>query len=470
MPLRRRRGQGGHPRPPEAALTTPPVLRASSTDRAMLAMNSRGGMPEQIGVLLLLESAGALDATGLRTVLEQRTRSVPRLRRRLIRAPCGCGGPIWVDDPGFDIRRHVSESTVAEGANDQQLYDLALAAVTTPLPWSAPLWRAVLVTGRGGGRAGLVIVMHHVLSDGLGGLAMLAGLVDPGAPSVEIPTVAPMPARGALLAQAWLDRWQAIRGIRHRCGDVRRSMTAGGGWRPPKAAPCSLLRPTGPRRQIAVVTADLCPLRAAAHRQGATVNDAILVTTGAALARVLAARGEAIDPLVVVVPVSGRRGETDAESGNLVAPMLVPVPTSGSVEDRLARVARQVRAQRALALGPPPIATLGWLFRPLAAVGAYRGYLRHQRRFHTLVTNVRGPQATVCLDGARVTNAVPMSVGDNGNVTVHFSVMSYAGTLTIAIIVDPECFAQIDILAEALREELGHLCGPLPPGPVRQDG
>jgi hypothetical protein len=36
------------------------ILRASQTDRAMLAMG-RGGLPEQIGVLLLLESAEALD-------------------------------------------------------------------------------------------------------------------------------------------------------------------------------------------------------------------------------------------------------------------------------------------------------------------------------------------------------------------------------------------------------------------------
>ena len=93
-----------------------------------------------------------------------------------------------------------------------------------------------------------------------------------------------------------------------------------------------------------------------------------------------------------VVPVSGRRGRDTADLGNVVAPLLVPVPTDGSTHDRLTRVAQHVGAQKELASGPPPIAMLGWLFRPLAALGAYRWYMNHQHRLHTLVTNVRGPR------------------------------------------------------------------------------
>ena len=58
---------------------------------------------------------------------------------------------------------------------------------------------------------------------------------------------------------------------------------------------------------------------------------------------------------------------------------------------RLEQVAAQVRAHKAAATGPPPIAVLGWLFRPLAALGGYHWYMNHQHRFHTLVSHVRGP-------------------------------------------------------------------------------
>lgn len=439
------------------ALTAPQIMRISPTDRAMLAMGRGGRVPEQIGILLLLSSAGSLDLARLRTLLEEWTRCVPQLRRRLVHVPPGCGGPIWVDDAGFDIRRHVREVTVPDGAEDQNLYDTALAAVTTPLPWSAPPWAAVLLTGLGEGRAALVVVTHHVLTDGLGGLALLASMVDSRGQAVEPPVPAPMPGRRALSAQAWSQRWQSLLGIRQRSTEVRRAMNAGGGWHPPRAAPCSLLSKTGPRRRIAVVTADLSAIRAAAHTAGATANDAILVAVGAAVSQVLASRGEAVDPLLVVVPVSGRRGPGTAELGNVVAPLLVPVPTDGPPDDRLARVAQHVRSQKELAAGPPPIATLGWLFRPLAALGAYRWYMNHQHRLHTLVTTVRGPQATLCLDGSPVTSAIPISVGENGNVTVHFSVMSYAGTLTIAIIVDPDHFPDLDRLANALHDQIRRL-------------
>lgn len=438
-------------------MSAPQILRTSPTDRAMLAMGRGARVPEQIGVLLLLASARSLDLARLRTVLAERTRAVPRLRRRLVRLPPGCGAPVWVDDPRFDIRRHVREVTVPDGDGEQSLYDTALAAVMAPLPWSGPPWAAILLTGLRGERAGVVIVLHHVLTDGLGGLALLAALVDSAAPGVDPPVPAPMPRWRALAADAWSQRWQSLRGVRHWSSEVRRSMKAGGGWRPQPAAPCSLLSKTGARRRMAVITADLATISAAAHKHGASGNDAILVTVGAALSQVLASRGEAVDPLMVVVPVSGRRGPDSADRGNVVAPLLVPVPTEGSTHDRLARVAQYVRSQKELAAGPPPIATLGWLFRPLAALGAYRWYMNHQHRLHTLVTNVRGPQATVYLDGSPVTSAIPISVGENGNVTVHFSVMSYAGTLTITIIVDPDHFPDLDFLIEALREQMRHL-------------
>ena len=47
-----------------------------------------------------------------------------------------------------------------------------------PLPRSRPLWSATFVTGLADGGTGLVIVMNHVLADGIGGLAVLARLVD----------------------------------------------------------------------------------------------------------------------------------------------------------------------------------------------------------------------------------------------------------------------------------------------------
>jgi hypothetical protein len=175
------------------ALPGPPVIEgASPTDRAFLAMDS-GEVPEQFGVILLLDQAGGFDLSRARRLIAERIPAVPRLRQWLIRAPFGCGGPIWVDDPGFDIRHHVRAVGCGEPGDEPALLDTGLAVIAAPLRRTAPLWSAVLVTGLADGTLALVLVLHHALADGVGGLAVLANLVDAraDAPSVCFPRPPP---------------------------------------------------------------------------------------------------------------------------------------------------------------------------------------------------------------------------------------------------------------------------------------
>ena len=92
--------------------------------------------------------------------------------------------------------------------------------------------------------------------------------------------------------------------------------------------------------------------------------------------------------------------------------------------------------------------------RTWAALGGYHWYLNHQHRFHTLVSHVRGPAEQVAFGGSPITSAIPVGMGEGGNITVHFEVLSYAGTLTLTAIVDPDHFPDLDTLTDALRAEL----------------
>jgi hypothetical protein len=189
----------------------------------------------------------------------------------------------------------------------------------------------------------------------------------------------------------------------------------------------------------------------------------VLVAVARALGVVLRARGELLPEIVITVPVAGRASADGAELGNLVSPMIVPVPTTGPVQDALRRVADAVRAQKDSATGPPPIALLGWAFRPLARLGGYRWYMNHQHRMHTLVSHLRGPAQPLAFAGRQIVGAVPLAVSEAGNVPVSFEVLSYAGTLTISVVADPEHFAELDDLARLLRDELRGVAG-LGPG------
>jgi diacylglycerol O-acyltransferase / wax synthase len=435
------------------------VERASPTDRAFLAMDT-AEVPEQFGVTLLLDPAGGFDLKRARRLVAERVLAVPRLRQRLVRAPFGCGGPVWVDDPRFDVASHVREVACPGPGDERALLECSLSVVMTPLRRAAPLWSAVFITGLADGGLALVVVLHHALSDGVGGLAVLASLVDGPARVPRAGFPRPAPSRARLAQDAWAGRLRALRRAGQSWHLLRASMGAGGGLHPPRAAPCSLNQHTGPRRQLAVVRADLAAVRAVAHRNGATANDAIVVAVAGALYTVLKTKGEPVDKLVVTVPVSGRPAGSGPALGNMVSPMLVAVPGAGTVSDRLAQVAAQVRAHKAAAAGPPPIAVLGWLFRPLATLGGYQWYMNHQRRFHTLITHVRGPTEPVTFGGSPITAAVPIGVGPGGNIPVYFEVLSYAGTLTITATTDPDHFPDLNTLIGALHAELDLITDP----------
>ncbi|MFS8102501.1 WS/DGAT domain-containing protein [Lentzea alba] len=491
----------------------PVIDRASPTDRAFLAMDDDRS-PAHFGVILLFGETGGFDVARGRQVLAERVAAVPRLRQRLVRTPFGCGGPIWVDDEDFDIENQVRVVRCAEPGDERALLDTAYALVSTPLARNGPRWSAVFVTGLVEGAVALVVVLHHVLADGVGGLAILAGLADPGpraqrsplprpgvvqsaldgpadpgpaAPVPRSPLLRPgvvqsafggpagagpaappprfpqsRPGRVQLALDALSRRVRAVLGVGTAVRLLRASMAAAGGVSPQRATPCSLLRRTGGRGRPVVVRVPVASVRAAAHRCGGTTNDAILVAVASALNRVLRADEEELDTVVIGVPVSGHASGEPAR-GNMVSPLLVAVPATGDLAQRLRSTAGWVRTHKAAAQGPPPIALLGWLFRPLAALGAYRWYMNHQNRMHTLVSHVRGPSEPITFAGRQIRSAIPMGVGADGNMTVYFEVFTYAGIVTITAIADPVRFPDLDVLAQAVSDELARM-GTLSPG------
>ena len=460
-------GRTGSPRSegPRAAPVTSDGLsasesieRASPADLAMLAMERRGRVPEQLGAVLLFGPDPGFDPLAVGAELAGRAHRVPRLRQRLVRVPFGCGNRIWVDDPSAHPEDHVRVLSCPPPGDERALLDVAAEIVTEPLPRSRPLWSAVLVTGLAGGGAGLVIVVHHVLADGIRGLSILTGLLDPGPSGPARPFPRPRPGPGPLAADALRSRLGAATRFPAMWRGLRASVAAGGGIHAPVAARCSLLRPTGRRRRLAVARVDLAALRAAAHRHGGTVNDALLAAVAGALRSLLDGRGESVDAFRIAVMVTADRSASPGP-GNRVTPLVIEVPGGGDSVTRLAATVGRVRARRASATHPPAIAVLQPVFRMLAAAGLYRGYLARQRRLHTLLSNVRGPVRQLALAGRPITTVVPVAVGEAGNLTVSFLALSYAGTLTVTVVVDPDHVPDLPLLAAALQQELDVLAG-----------
>ena len=133
---------------------------------------------------------------------------------------------------------------------------------------------------------------------------------------------------------------------------------------------------------------------------------------------------------------------------------MVGLPTGGDPRTRIERISAIVRAARGRLTGPPLVVLLGPVFQAIAGLRLYRTYLNHQRRFHTLVSNVKGPKAKVSIGRVPVRELVGVSVAESGNVTVNFLALSYAGSLTVTIVAEPDLVPDLEELASLLQAEL----------------
>ncbi len=77
-------------------------------------------------------------------------------RQRLVTVPFGVDHPTWIDDPDFDLDRHVTRHRLAVPGGDEELADLVGRFSSSQLDREAPLWEVILVEGLADGRLALV--------------------------------------------------------------------------------------------------------------------------------------------------------------------------------------------------------------------------------------------------------------------------------------------------------------------------
>jgi diacylglycerol O-acyltransferase len=246
--------------------------------------------------------------------------------------------------------------------------------LSAPLSRERPLWSARLITGVSPDQSALVFVFHHVLTDGIGGLAVLEALAAAeagwdGRREPEIPYSAPHlaidAARSRFNALARLPA--ALRTAAAGASELRQTGK-------PRAARTSLNRPTGPQRTLAVLRCDVEAVRTAAHVQGATVNDLILTAVATALHRLLLARGEYVEEFVISLLFSARRHTTVTYPGNRSGIIPVTVPAVGPTKTRVATVASITRS---IKQQPPGASTA--IIGPISRIAApWRLPLRHR--------------------------------------------------------------------------------------------
>ena len=91
--------------------------------------------------------------------------------------PGRLGHPVWVEDPDFELRRHVRRTVLPAPGDEAQLAAVVGEFASLPLKRDRPLWELLFVEGLAGGRMAVVAKLHHAVADGTAVVALLHSVV-----------------------------------------------------------------------------------------------------------------------------------------------------------------------------------------------------------------------------------------------------------------------------------------------------
>ncbi|MGZ8752172.1 MAG: WS/DGAT/MGAT family O-acyltransferase [Acidimicrobiia bacterium] len=426
----------------------------------------------KIAIMDVAETVGGLTHEGFLSTLAERIGRLPQLRERVVSIPLGLGHPVWVEDPAFDIERHVHFRTSPAPGGARELAAVVGEVAARRLPRDRPLWDVTVVDGLERGHVACIAKVHHAVADGMATVGMLQRALAEQA-SVPTPIDEPLPSRRELLriaARGHRATARALPDLTRR--SVRGLVAAGRNRRGPVAAAKPFDAPRSPlnvsldaTRTFAMTTLPLGDLLAVRSHFGTTLNDVYLAVCGGALRRYLAGRGDLpVDPLVAAVPLATPREASERRGHNHVDNMFVPLGTH--IADPAARlraiheVVIAARHERAL-LGPELFEDRAALTPPqLYSVGVRlwtrTGFANHLRPPVNLVaSNVPGPREPLHLAGARldaIYSVGPILEGVGLNLTA----WSYVDRIHVAALGCrrslPDPWLLVDQLPESLAE------------------
>jgi WS/DGAT/MGAT family acyltransferase len=206
------------------------------------------------------------------------------------------------------------------------------------------------------------------------------------------------------------------------------------------------------------VRVSLADVKEIKNSLGGTVNDVMLAMVTGALKRDLQRRGEDIEELRAMVPVSVRSEDARGALGNQVAAMMAPLPVGCS--DPIVCLQTISRAMSRLkesgqAVGAQVLTDLTGFAPPTIMAQASRLVVR-QRLFNLVVTNVPGPQIPLYMLGQEMLEIFPM-VPLAPNQGLGVAIMSYNGQINFGLVGDYEVMADMDQLASDFRASIAEL-------------
>ncbi len=404
--------------------------------------------PRHVGSVLIFQKPKRGGAGITREIVEAYRGAKPVAPFNRVPVFKAVGLPEWREVDSIDPSHHVLHLALPAPGSNEQLHELIADLHAPMFERHRPGWKMYVIDGLAGDRFAIYHKVHHSLVDGESGMEILRRSL---ATSREARAAAKRTlsvGRGGLRVVE-----QVIEGLRGFSPREARAFTA---------PHTPMNEPIYNARSITHTVLPLPRMKAVARAWDATLNDVALTILDAGVNRYLAGRGRKPDhPLVALCPVSLHDPKVKEATTNVSAVF----PPLGAVDARIDVRLQQVSANMRTA--KEQLRNLGkaaaYAYAVLAFAITETLVIAHPERLglplfgsNVLVSNVRGPEETLYLNGAKLEAFFPVStliVGIGLNVTF----MSYDGQVILGFTANGSALPEVESLAKHTREAFAAL-------------
>jgi diacylglycerol O-acyltransferase / wax synthase len=388
----------------------------------------------------------------------------PRFSQRVEDSFLPLQGPSWVDDPNFDLDRHLHHIGLQPPGDIAALQEVVGDLIATPLDRSKPLWDIYLIDGLDSGCA-ILTRMHHCIADGIALARVMLTLTDTTATAEDAgPGFSEEASHGSPIT----DALTLASGLAHEGVEtlLHPRRAAGAIGREAQTLAKLLFAPndsdsavrgqlSGMRRVAWSEPIPLDQIKAISHAQKATVNDVLLAAVSGALRSYMLDHDGPVVELHAIVPFNLRPLDKPIPRslGNKFGLVFLALPVDvASPRDRLRELKRGMDEIKSSHEGPLVYAILG-------AVGLTPPQVEKRivdlfsSKGTAVMTNVPGPREPVYFAGVPV-RSVLVWAPTSGSVGMSVSIFSYRGEVTIGLMVDAALVPEPQQIIDALGPEL----------------
>ena len=442
--------------------------RMSKVDTAWLRMDSESNLMMIVGVWVLRPGVS------LAALQERVSERLLPFRRFVQLARQDATGAHWIDDPDFDIKRHVVSGALkrvrgqsAQAALQARIADLALQ----PLDHAHPLWCFELVEDYEGGSA-MIARIHHCIADGIALISVMMSLVDGGnlppkrkrrptrggiegaedwVADTLIRPLGDLTARALEVAGGGAARSFSLiaspqQGLSDTLGQAMDLARMGGQLASDLAAlalmpddsPTRLKGQPGKAKRVAwCEPLPLDEVKAVGRALNCTINDVLLSCVAGAIGAYLRAQGDDTtgQEIRAMVPINLRPMEDAWKLGNRfgLVPLVLPIGIDNPIERVFAVRARMNDLKGSL----QPLLTFGLLSVAGLMIKPAQDALLNLfgKKTTAVMTNVPGPSTKLKLCGATLEQNM-VWVPQTGSVGLGVSILSYGGGVQFGVIAD----------------------------------